>query len=291
MSKVDPKYKDNIYIVINLILAVVTMSLAILLTSRIMDKDQNTVSLFLAIAIGSQVLFQILLFIVKDTKKDKFRALLGGVIYLAAIAVALVAREFWEMFYIANALFVFAMAVNQFLLIQKEETKKGMITHILLGVTLILFTVAILTSFTSPEVEAQAINISIITVILLLITSLKKLLFPSVRFEKIRLLINIIIKTHTFDVIIGLLSFMIAFSFIFPMVEDSITNFWDALWYCFTVITTIGFGDFAATSVAGRILTVVLGIYGIVVVAILTSVVVNYYNEANAKEKAKDIIE
>ena len=52
-----------------------------------------------------------------------------------------------------------------------------------------------------------------------------------------------------------------------------------------------GFGDFAATSVAGRILTVVLGIYGIVVVAILTSVVVNYYNEANAKEKAKDIIE
>ena len=117
---------------------------------------------------------------------------------------------------------------------------------------------------------------------------------PSLRYEKMKLLLNILIKTHTFDALICLVAFIIAFSFMLPMVEESITGFWDAMWYCFTVVTTIGFGDFAATSAVGRVLTVILGIYGIVVVAILTSVIVNYYNEISAKEKdkkAKDYID
>jgi predicted lysophospholipase L1 biosynthesis ABC-type transport system permease subunit len=89
----------------------------------------------------------------------------------------------------------------------------------------------------------------------------------------------------TFLVLFCLLAFIIAFSFILPAVEPTITNFWDAMWYCFAVITTIGFGDFYATTLIGRVLTVILGIYGIVVVAILTSVVVNFYNEVSSKEK------
>ena len=76
----------------------------------------------------------------------------------------------------------------------------------------------------------------------------------------------------------------------FPMVEPTITTFWDGMWYSFAVVTTIGFGDFAATTLVGRILTVVLGIYGIVVVAIMTSVIVNFYNAVSAKEKTSDII-
>ena len=84
---------------------------------------------------------------------------------------------------------------------------------------------------------------------------------------------------------------MVAFSFILPKFEPDINTFWDGMWYCFTVITTIGFGDMVAVTRAGRLLTVVLGIYGIVVVAILTSVIVNFYNEVSAKEKARDFIE
>ena len=61
------------------------------------------------------------------------------------------------------------------------------------------------------------------------------------------------------------------------------------MWYCFAVITTIGFGDFYATSLIGRVLTVILGIYGIVVVAILTSVVVNFYNEISNKDRKREI--
>lgn len=42
---------------------------------------------------------------------------------------------------------------------------------------------------------------------------------------------------------------------------------------------------------AGRLLSVILGIYGIVVVAILTSVIVNFYNEVSDKKKTEEIIE
>ena len=56
-------------------------------------------------------------------------------------------------------------------------------------------------------------------------------------------------------------------------------NFNDALWYCFAIVTTIGFGDLTAVTDFGRILSVILGIYGIVVVALITSIIVNFYGE------------
>lgn len=49
--------------------------------------------------------------------------------------------------------------------------------------------------------------------------------------------------------------------------------------------------DRLRASLVGRTLTVILGIYGIVVVAIITSVVVNFYNEVSSKSKARDFIE
>ena len=61
------------------------------------------------------------------------------------------------------------------------------------------------------------------------------------------------------------------------------------MWYCFAVITTIGFGDFVAKTLMGRVLTVILGLYGIVVVAIITSVIVNFYNAVADKSQEKEI--
>ena len=65
-------------------------------------------------------------------------------------------------------------------------------------------------------------------------------------------------------------------------------TFGDALWYCFAVVTTIGFGDLVAKTIIGRLITVILSVYGIVAVAVLTSIIVNFYNEVSAK---KDRIE
>ena len=284
--------KDSIYLVLNLVLAVVTMGLAAALASALMPDsfDGSKAALFMGLTIFSLVLFQVLLFLVKDTKKDKIRAIVVGVIYVAAMLVGFASKEHFSLFYISTMLILIGMALNQFLLVTAEETKKGKITNILVGIVLLGLACGILYDYPKDN-EA----IKIIAIALFLFVSLKKVLFPTLKLEKIKLLLNILIKTHAIDVIVCLFAFMIAFSFILPGVEDkaggSIATFWDAMWYCFTVITTIGFGDFAAVSAIGRLLTVVLGIYGIVVVAILTSVIVNFYNEVTAKEKARDFIE
>ena len=103
-----------------------------------------------------------------------------------------------------------------------------------------------------------------------------------------RALRKIIRKTYAGEVIFGLLLLMVAFSLVLMIVEDNIHNFWDAMWYCYMLVTTIGFGDITSVTVLGRIISVILGIYGIVVVAILTSIIVNFYTETRTKEEEKE---
>lgn len=277
---------DNVYLVINLVLAIASLVLSLLLSGEILAGNQPQVSTFLGIVIIIQVVFQLLLFMVYKKAKDRIRILLVGLVYIAAVVLAFMAKDNYILFYVANALVVIAMALDQFMLTEKEKTKRGMITNILLGLIFTALAVAILLNIT----EENKLYISYVTVILFLLSAFRKLLFPSLRFGKIRLFVDILIRTHALDVFVGLVAFIIAFSFMFPMVEPTITTFWDGMWYSFAVVTTIGFGDFAATTLVGRILTVVLGIYGIVVVAIMTSVIVNFYNAVSAKEKTSDII-
>ena len=55
-------------------------------------------------------------------------------------------------------------------------------------------------------------------------------------------------------------------------------------------VTTIGFGDITAVTDLGRTISVVLGIYGIIVVALITSIIVNFYGEikkARTEEEAE----
>ena len=61
-------------------------------------------------------------------------------------------------------------------------------------------------------------------------------------------------------------------------IEPEIHNYFDALWYCFSVISTIGFGDIVVISIVAKILTILLSFYSIIVFAILKATVVNYFS-------------
>lgn len=108
---------------------------------------------------------------------------------------------------------------------------------------------------------------------------------------KVKVLFKIILSTFSLEILFGLLTLIVCFSLVFMKVEPNITNFPDALWYCFAIVTTIGFGDFYAVTPIGRILSVCLGLYGLVVVAVITSIVVNFYNETSGKKDQKEIKE
>ena len=102
---------------------------------------------------------------------------------------------------------------------------------------------------------------------------------------KLKVLLKIIVRTYALEVLFGLLTLMVAFSLILMSTEPEMTNFGDALWYCFAVVTTIGFGDIKAVTLIGRLLSVILGMYGIIVVAVITSIIVNFYNESSASKQ------
>lgn len=100
-------------------------------------------------------------------------------------------------------------------------------------------------------------------------------------------LLKIIRKTYALEILLGLLFLILSFSFVFMAIEGM--KYTDALWYCFAVVTTIGFGDFTTLSTIGRILSVILGIYGLIVVAVITSVIVNFYNESKHHSKKEEV--
>ena len=103
----------------------------------------------------------------------------------------------------------------------------------------------------------------------------------SLAFRRIQLkrLVNIIRKTYAAEVFIGLLMLVFGFSVAFYSFDAEFANYGDALWYSFATVTTIGFGDVTAKEPITRVLSVILGLYGIIVVAVITSVIVNFYSE------------
>ena len=97
--------------------------------------------------------------------------------------------------------------------------------------------------------------------------------------KRLRVLWNVIRLTGASYVFIGFVVVLAGAAVALPRVEPGIPTLGDALWYLFVSFTTIGFGDLTAVTFAGRLITVVVALYGIVVVALLTGVVVGFYNE------------
>ncbi len=286
MKKMTAKGKENLYIVLNMVLAILQIiaSISLIGTTTVANLPINVAY---GLAMVCQVAYQVLVFFVQPTKKAKIRCIIIGGIQIIATTLAFLSYMEYHLYFVSAFLLISSLSLNEFLHIEKGRTVRGIVSNIILGATLATFAFCFLIDVGEQD---TAIIPGVIAVVLL-VMAIKRLLFPTLKLEKIKILVDILFKTHTIDSIVGLLAFIIAFSFIFPFFEPTIPSFWDAMWYCFMVISTIGFGDLAATTVVGRIMTVILGIYGIVIVAIITSVIVNYYNAISSHEKAKDIIE
>ena len=280
--------KKNVFFTMNLILAIVTMPIIAALISNCIGSDARSTTLLLALTIFTQIVFHCLLLMIKDKPKDRRRIIAVSTIYFADMILAFFTNlENYILYYVVNAIFLIALALNQFMKIERKGSKKSNLALVLIGWVFVGLAIATVAEITTED----ALFCNAIVAIFSLGIAFKRILFPTFRTEKFKLLINILVKTHTIDILMCLVAFAVAFSFILPRIEPDIDNFWDGMWYCFTVITTVGFGDMTAVTNAGRLLTVILGVYGLIVVAILTSVIVNFYNEISAKEKEEELAE
>ena len=105
--------------------------------------------------------------------------------------------------------------------------------------------------------------------------------------KKLRILKSVLQKTKADKIIFSFVIFLFACAFIILLVEPDITRYGDALWYCYAVFSTIGFGDIVATAFVTKVISVLITIYALFAIAVVTGVIVSFYNscvEAQFKE-------
>ena len=175
----------------------------------------------------------------------------------------------------AGLLFALTLVLGRVLAILEKRSVKRMILNILAIALLLLL-------FISAH---DAFGIAAIFSILLAMKQILSLAFARIRLSVLK---KIIRKTYAAEILFGMLLLIVAISIVLPKLEPGIGRFADGLWYCFAIVTTIGFGDITATTGVGRVLSVILGVYGIIVVALITSIIVNFYNEVKADADTED---
>lgn len=70
-----------------------------------------------------------------------------------------------------------------------------------------------------------------------------------------------------------------ACSVFIALFEPGINHPFDAVWFCFQAVTTIGFGDVEVATLPCRIATMVLSAFAVLYIAVLTGAVVSYCTE------------
>lgn len=97
--------------------------------------------------------------------------------------------------------------------------------------------------------------------------------------KKIKVLKNVLHHTRADKILISYLIFVLIDALVIWIVDPGIDSYGDSLWYCCATISTAGYGDEVAVTVISKIATVLLMIYSIIVVAIITGVIVSFYNQ------------
>lgn len=106
-------------------------------------------------------------------------------------------------------------------------------------------------------------------------------------------------KTRLIKIILkrtGALKFLTTYIIIFAgvsigiwIVEPNIKTLIDSVWYCFSVATTIGFGDITAVTILGRAMSIFLSICSILIIAVVPGIITSYYIESTKLKEQESI--
>ena len=104
--------------------------------------------------------------------------------------------------------------------------------------------------------------------------------------KPLRTIWNIMKHTHTDKVLLTYLVFVFVDAALIWVFEPTLKTYREALWYCYAVISTAGFGDVVVTTFIPKLLSVLLTAYSLLVIAIITGVIANYYMQVlQARDK------
>ncbi len=188
---------------------------------------------------------------------------------------------------LAGGLFCLNVAISRVFKILEKRTLRSLIFNLLIIVGMIILASGLFI----PTPQSRTEDVVLVLCLIIIFFAVIEVIASASSHMRFRVLIKIIVRTYALEIILGLVTMIVAFSLVFTLYEPGIPTFYDGLWYSFAVVTTIGFGDMVAVGPIGRALTVILGLYGIVVVAVFTSIIINFYNETMGKKDASEFKE
>ena len=100
--------------------------------------------------------------------------------------------------------------------------------------------------------------------------------------KRLKLLWRVLKDTGEYKTLLGFVVFFFVDSAFIWILDPEVNSYNDALWYCYAVFSTIGFGDVVVGGLVAKLLSVLLTIYSIIAIAIITGVVVHYYTQMAA---------
>ena len=273
--------------VVSTILAVAVVTFSILIIVNVNDSNFDAVPGLLLIVFLLLGLMHVVMYLRVRTKVYLIKCIVLLIVNLILGVITLFAKDNPILFSITAGAYCCTIILSRIFNVINNPNAR----NIFLNVLIMLFALGMcigLLSVPSKTLE-DVQTVILVECVFIAIVSFVEAMTIALAQLKVKILIKIILSTFSLEVLFGLLVMIVAFSFVFVSVEPNITNFPDALWYCFAVVTTIGFGDFVAVTPIGRVLTVFLGLYGLVVVAVITSIIVNFYNETMGKADAKEL--
>lgn len=274
-----------ILIVIGSVFSTLVLAFSILAINEIQANHLDAASrylLFIFIVLG---LSRLVTFFIERTKLSFIRFLTLFIFNAVLGIIVMFAQQNPYFYQLVGGLYCMTIIISRIFKLLQNHSKRSIILNSLIILAAILLSIGL---FISKDNDTIASPVTV-TCTIIAISAFFEVISNATTHMRAKVLFKIIVRTYALEIILGLVTLMVGSSIILMIYEkDTIKSFWDGLYHCFATVTTIGFGDFPMVTPIGRAITVILGIYGIVVVAVITSIIVNFYNETNGK---KDIDE
>jgi voltage-gated potassium channel len=97
--------------------------------------------------------------------------------------------------------------------------------------------------------------------------------------KRAKFLYRVFTYTGAFQILSSFVLFILIDAALIWIFEPTIHTYRDALWYCYAVISTAGFGDVVVTTFIPKVLSILLTMVSVMTLAVLTGVVVNQYSK------------
>lgn len=274
-----------ILIVVGSVFSTLVLAFSILAINEIQANHLDAASrylLFIFIVLG---LSRLVTFFIDRTKLSFIRFITLFIFNAVLGIIVMFAKDNPYFYQLVGGLYCMTIIISRIFKLLQNHSKRSIVLNSLIILAAILLSIGL---FISKDNDTIASPVTV-TCTVIAISAFFEVISNATTHMRARVLFKIIVRTYALEIILGLVTLMVGSSIILMIYEkDTIKSFWDGLYHCFATVTTIGFGDFPMVTPIGRAITVILGIYGIVVVAVITSIIVNFYNETTGK---KDIDE